>query len=202
LVGIQEQGELTFLLGALVETQNLVVESSPAVRKRDRDERKLLRELGYKKYLKGARVESFPLRWVWVGGVAFGTGVPLSRERMRRIEDLLGATPLYCEETPEFVFIALDREQWVDEEIKRDLEFRLNKRVRVVRERDEEGLLVALHDVRESFLGIGVLEGVDYERRVVRVFTPVREGVASLHLGRVKLDRMGREIGLSDVFVD
>jgi len=202
LVGIQEHSELTFLLGALTETQNLVVESSSAVRKRDRDERKLLRELGYKKYLKGARPESFPLGWTWVAGVAFGTGVSPSRERMRRIAELLGATPLYCEELADFVFIALDREQWVDEELKKDLEERLNKRVRVVREGDEEGLLVALHDARENFLGIGVVEGIDYERRVVRVYTPVRMGVASLHLGRVKLDRKGREIGLSDVFAE
>lgn len=200
LVGIQEQSELTFLLGALTETQNMAIESPPAVRKRDREERKLLRELGYKKYLKGARAESFPLRWTKVAGVAFGAGAPPSRERMERIEELLAATPLYCEETPGFVFIVLDKEQWVDEELAKDLERKLNKKVRVVREGDEEGLLVALHDVEENFLGIGVLEGIDYERRVVRVYTPVREGVASLHLGSVKLDKKGGEIGLSDVF--
>jgi len=202
LIGIQEQSELTFLLGVLTETQNLVVESSPAVRKRDREERKLLRELGYKKYLKGARTESFPLGWTKVGGVAFGTGVPPSRERMKRIEDFLGATPLYCEETPNLIFIVLDREQLMDEELMKDLEQNLNRKVRVVREGDEEGLLVALHDAKENFLGIGVLEGIDYEKRVVRVYTPVHEGVASLHLGRVKLDRKGRETGVSDVFAE
>lgn len=202
LVGIQEKGELTFLLGALIETQNLVVESSSAVRKRDREERKLLRELGYKKYLKGARTELFPLVWTMVAGVAFGTGVPSSRERMRRIEELLGVAPLYCEEMPNFVFVALDKKQWVSEELVKDLEQELNKKVRVVREGDEEGLLVALHDAKKNFLGIGVLEGIDYEKRVVRVYTPVHEGVTSLHLGRVKLDRKGREIGLSDVFAE
>jgi len=202
VVGIQEQSELTFLLGALTETQNSVVESPSVVRKRDREERKLLRELGYKKYLKGARAESFPLRWARVAGVAFGTGVPPSRERVKRIEESLGATPLYCEEMPDFVFIALDKELWVDEDLAKDLEQKLNRKVRVVRKGDEEGLLVALRDSKENFLGIGVLEGIDYERRVVRVYTPVREDVASLDLGRVKLDRKGREIGLSDVFVD
>jgi len=202
LVGIQEQSELTFLLGALTETQNLAVESSPAVRKRDREERKMLRELGYKKYLRGARTESFPLSWIRVTGVPFGTGMPLSRERIKRIEELLAATPLYCEETPGFVFIALDEEQWVDEELAKDLEHRLNKRVKVVREGDEEGLLVALHDASEDFLGIGVLEAIDYERKVVKVYTPVGANIASLHVGRIKLDKKGREIGLSDVFAD
>jgi len=202
LVGIQEKSELTFLLGALTETQNLVVESSPAVRKRDREERKLLRELSYKKYLKGARSESFPLSWTRAADVAFGTGVPPSRERMKKIEELLEATPLYCEETPNLVFIALDKEQWIDEQHTKDLEQKLNRKVRVVREGDEEDLLVALHDAKENFLGIGVLEVINYRKQVVKVYTPVREGVASLHLGRVKLDRKGREIGLSDVFTD
>jgi len=202
LVGIQEQSELTFLLGALIETQNLAVESSPAVRKRDREERKLLRELGYKKYLRGARTESFPLSWIKVTGVPFGTGILPSRERIKRIEELLAATPLYCEETPGFVFIALDEEQWVDEELAKVLEQRLKKRVKVVREGDEEGLLVALHDADENFLGIGVLEAIDYERKVVKVFTPVGGNIASLHVGRIKLGKKGREIGLSDVFAD
>lgn len=202
LVGIQEQSELTFLLGALTETQKLAVESSSAVRKRDREERKLLRELGYKKYLKGARAESFPLRWARIAGVAFGTGAPPSRERRKQMEELLRTTPVYCEETPNFVFIALDKLQWVDEELTKDLEEQLKKRVKVVREGDEEGLLVALHDAKENFLGIGVLEAIDYERRVVRVYTPVRKGAAFFDLGRVKLDRKGREIGLSDIFTE
>jgi len=200
LVGIQEQSELTFLLGALTETRNLAVESSPAVRKRDREERKLLRELGYKKYLKGARTESFPLSWIKITGVPFGTGAPPSMKRMKKIEELLQTTPLHCEETPKSLFIVLNNEEWVDEELAKGLEQGLNKKVKVVREGDEEGLLVALHDATESFLGIGVLQEIDYERRVVKVFTPVRNGVVSLHVGRVKLDRQGREVGLSDVF--
>jgi polynucleotide 5'-kinase involved in rRNA processing len=158
--------------------------------------------LGYKKYLKGARTESFPLRWVRVAGVAFGTGVPPSRERMRKIEELLGASPSYCEDMPTFVFIVLDKEQWFDEELAVELEQRLGKKVKVVHEGDEEGLLVALHDAKENFLGIGVVEGIDYMRRIVRVYTPVRGAVASLSLGRVKLDKKGGEVGLFDVFAE
>jgi polynucleotide 5'-kinase involved in rRNA processing len=69
-----------------------------------------------------------------------------------------------------------------------------------MREDDEEGLLVGLHDSTDNFLGIGVLESIDYERRIIRVYTPVRRGVASLRLGRVKLDKKGKEIGLTEVF--
>jgi len=202
VVGIQEQNELTFLLGALIETRNLSVETSPAVRKRDREERKLLRELGYKKYLKGATVQSFPLGWVRVSGVPFGTGMPPFRQRMDKIVDHLGTTPIYCEETLGSIFIALSKEQWADEEVARSLGEALKKKVKIVWKGDEEGLLVALHDKDENFLGIGILQEIDYDRRTLKVYTPVKAKVASIHVGQIKLDKTGKELGQSDVFVD
>ena len=202
LIGIQEQNELTFLLGALTEIQNIAVESSPAVRKRDREERKLLRELGYKRYLKGAAVQSFPLSWVRVSGVPFGSGVPPSRNRLEKIVEQIGTTPLYCEETPSSIFIALSKEQWADEEIAKTLEGTLNKKVKIVWEGDEEGLLVALQDKDDNFLGIGVIEELDYERLVLKVCSSVRKGITSIHVGQVKLDRSGKELEQSSVFAD
>jgi len=202
VVAIQEKNELTFLLGALIETKNLAIESSSAVRKRDREERKLLRELGYKKYLKGAAVESFPLSWIRISGVTFGTGAKPSREHMNKIAEHLGTIPIYCEETPNSVFMVLSKEQWADEEIAENLEGMMKKKVKIVWQGDEEGLLVALHNKDESFLGVGIIQEIDYERRVLKVFTRVKSGVASIHVGQMKLDRTGKELGQTDVFAD
>jgi len=202
LVAIQEQNELTFLLGALTETRNLTIESSPAVRKRDREERKLLRELGYKKYLKAATIQSFPLSWIEISGAPFGTGAPPSRESMNKVVEHLGTTPIYCEETQASIFIVLSREQWADEEIAKTLEGTIKKKVKIVSEGDEKGLLVALYNEDAHFLGIGIIEEIDYERRVLKVYTRVKTEVASIHIGQIKLDRAGRELGQSDAFVD
>jgi len=202
LIGIQEQSELTFLLGALPEVQSIAVESSPSVRKRDREERKLLRELGYKKYLKGAAVQSFPLNWVRVSGVPFGSGGPPSRSRMDKIIEQIGTTPLYCEETPDTVFIALSKEQWADEEIAKTLEGTLNRKVKIVWEGDEKGLLVAVNDRDIRFLGIGIIEEMDYERRVLKVYTNVKKGITSINVGQIKLDKSGRELEQSSIFAN
>lgn len=202
VVGIQEQSELTFLLGALTETQNIAVESSPAVRKRDREERKLLRESGYKKYLKGAAVQSFPLSWIRISGVPFGIGQPPSRNHMNKIVEQIGTTPIYSEETPSLVFIALSKEQWADEEIAKNLETTLKRKVRIAWEGDEKGLLVALHDKDENFLGIGVIEELDYERRILKVYTRIRSGVSSIHVGQIKLDRTGKELEQTSIFAN
>ncbi len=202
LIGIQEQSELTFLLGALPEVQSIAVESSPAVRKRDREERKLLRELGYRKYLKGAAVQSFPLNWVEISGVPFGSGTPPSRSRLDRIVEQIGTHPLYCEETPNTVFIALSKEQWADEEVAKTLEGTLNRKVKIVWEGDEKGLLVAVNDKDDCFLGIGIIEEMDYERRVLKVYTNVKKGITSISVGRIKLDRSGRELEQNSTFAN
>jgi len=202
LIGIQEQNELTFLLGALAEVKSVSIESSPAVRKRDREERKLLRELGYKKYLKRATVQSFPLNWIKVTGVPFGSGSPPSRNRIDKIVEQIGTTPLYCEETPSTIFIALSKEQWADEEIAKTLESTLNKTVKIVWEGDEEGLLAALHDKNDSFLGIGIIEQFDYERQVLKIYTNVKQSIVSIHVGQVKLDKSGKELEQSSAFAD
>jgi polynucleotide 5'-hydroxyl-kinase GRC3/NOL9 len=202
VVGIQEQSELTFLLGALTETHNIAIESSSAVRKRDREERKLLRELGYKKYLKGAAIQSFPLSWIRISGVPFGVGQPPSRNHMSKIVEQIGTTPIYTEETPSLVFIALSKEQWADEEIAKNLEATLKKKVRIAWEGDEKGLLAALHDKAENFLGIGVIEELDYEKRILKVYTKIRSGVSSIQVGQIKLDRTGKELEQTSIFAN
>ncbi len=202
VVGIQEQSELTFLLGALTPIERLTVETPPQVRKRDSEERRLLRELGYKKYLKGARAEAFPLSWARIGDFVFGSGAPPTREHMNRIVESLGATPLYCEESSDVVFVALRKSQWFSEEDARNLEKKLNKKVMVTREQHEEGLLTGLHDSKNNLLGIGVLESIDYERRIIRVYTNVHKKVANLRLGRLKLDKKGKETGTTEPWTD
>jgi len=200
VVGIQQQDELAPLLTALKGKKVIAVESPLVVHKRDRDKRKTLRELSYKKYLKGARIESFPLNWTRVEGIPLGTGLPPPQRRIEEIEQKLGATTAYCEETPTMLFVVTKRGEWMDEELIKGLEQALGKKVHAMREGDEEGLLVALHDDRERFQGIGLLHGIDYEKRVIKVYTPVTDNVASISVGAVKLDKRGREIGLDPVF--
>jgi polynucleotide 5'-hydroxyl-kinase GRC3/NOL9 len=202
VVGMQETDELAPILTALKATKTLAIDSPPAIKKRSREKRRILRELGYKKYLKKAKVQSFPLNWVRVERVTLGTGkLPLT-ESMERIKEMLGTIPVYCEETPTTFFIVLRRNSWIDEERIRGVEDGFGKWTKVIRDGEEEGLLVGLHDDKEAFLGIGVLVGIDYRRRVMKVYTPVSQKVSTIRVGQIKLDKSGREIGLSPVFTE
>lgn len=200
VVGIQQQNELTPILTALKGIKVISIESPSAIKKRDREKRKILRELSYRKYLKGAKMQSFPLSWVKVEGIPFGTGITPSERRLEKIRANLGVNPLYCEETPNLIVIVTGKNQWINEEQIPNLEEELGKKVKLIQEGDEQGLLVGLHDEEEKFLGIGILNKIDYGRHTIQVYTPVTANVASIHVGQVKLDKKGKEIGISPVF--
>ena len=149
VVGIQQTNELTPILTLLKEKRRVIaIESPQVIRKRNREKRKTLRELGYKKYLREAKVRLFPLNQVRAEDALSETGSSLAAEQIEGME---------------------------------------------------EGLLVALQDADGSFLGIGVLCGVGSRRGAMRIYTAVGENVSTVCVGQVKLDREGREIGLSSV---
>ncbi len=145
-------------------------------------------------------MQSFTLNWVKVEGSLLGAGNPLTPEHMGKLRNLLRIKPIYSEETLTTFFIVLRKNQSVTEEQIKEIEESFGKRAKVIREGEEEGLLVGLQDERGKFLGIGILCGVDYKRRVMKVYTPVREKVSTIRFGQIKLDENGREIGLSTVY--
>jgi polynucleotide 5'-hydroxyl-kinase GRC3/NOL9 len=63
VVGMQRGNELTPILDALHGVKVFVIDSPQLIQPRSREKRKLLRELSYKKYLKGAKMQSFYLSW-------------------------------------------------------------------------------------------------------------------------------------------
>lgn len=200
VVGIQEKDELAPVLAAFEESKVFQVDSPSALKKRSPEKRKILRELGYKKYLKKARMRSFPLGWVKVKGALLGGGAAPGERRRRKIEESLELRPLYCEEGSAFLLLVFRRGEWVDDVRVLALEEEFGKKVRVVWEGDEEGLLVGLHDAKGSFLGIGVLRNTDFLREELKIYTPVEAEVGVICFGLVRLDERGSELGACRVF--
>lgn len=201
IIGIQREAELSPILSAL-ETDGMKVyrlETSVAVKKRDREERKRLRELGYKKFLRGAKLSFLPLSWIKVENAPLGTGRPLLPEETREFENFLGREIVYGEETPDTLFLVL-REGRREEGKISELTEKIGRRVNLTTQGEEEGLLVSLLDDKKRFLGLGVLVEVDYRKRALRISTPVKRRPRVIQFGRVRLTRNGEEIGVSDVF--
>jgi len=195
IVGIQDDEVLAPILETVAPRKTVICESPSFVKKRGRDERKLLRELCYKKYLKNAKVRSFPLSWVTV------KGLPLSFvsnyhnvKQMRSLQRSLGVKIFHYEEKPDKAFVVIGRNKWINEEQISKFEKECNKKLVILREGDEEGLLVALENARKEFLGIGVIRGIDYRRKAIKLYTPVSDEISTIHVGKIVLDKNMKEI--------
>ncbi|MEM1589485.1 MAG: Clp1/GlmU family protein [Candidatus Bathyarchaeia archaeon] len=193
---IQQNEALTPLLEALKNFRTVTVESPQTIKQRSREKRKSLRELGYIKYLKGAKVQSIPISWVKIEGnelaglnKVFGTA-----KRDKEIITLLGIKPLHIAELKDKIQVVIGRGRWINPEKIKKVKETLGKRVEVLWKGDEEGLLTALYNGENKFLGIGVLREIDYARKVLKIFTPVSEGISTIVFGKVKLDKNLREV--------
>jgi polynucleotide 5'-hydroxyl-kinase GRC3/NOL9 len=200
VVGMQRENELKPIFDLLHDVKVFIIDSPQLIQPRNREKRKLLRELSYKKYMKGAKIQSFSFSWVKVEGSILGSGGPLPHKRLETLSNLLGARPVYSEETVDVLFVVLKKSKAATEKHVKDAEEYFGKRVKVIREGDEMGLLVGLKDEEDRFLGIGILHEVDYKRKTMKVYTPVSQKPYTLCFGQIKLNKHFREIGLSTVY--
>jgi polynucleotide 5'-hydroxyl-kinase GRC3/NOL9 len=193
---IQRKDELTPILNPLEKFRKVVVESPSTIDQRSQERRKTLRELGYMKYLRNSKMQSFPLAWLKIeSDEQFGLSkTHISPKEARKIYSLLGMKPLHFVELSDRVSIIIGKRRWINGENLKKVEESMGKKAVVIRKGEEEGLLTALYDAEKRFLGIGVLQEIDYLRKALKMSTPVSENVAVAAIGKVKLDRNMKEI--------
>ncbi|MEM2546888.1 MAG: Clp1/GlmU family protein, partial [Candidatus Bathyarchaeia archaeon] len=195
---IKQNEVLTPLFTAIKGFKTYMVESPQTIKQRNREKRRSLRELGYIKYLKGAKMQSIPVSWVKIESdddelkslnKAFGMS-----KREKEICNILGMKPLHIAELKDKIYVVVGKGRWIDPEKIRSTEETLGKKVVVSWKGDEEGLLTALYNGEGKFLGVGVLREIDYIRKVLKIFTPVSSGISTIVVGKVRLDKNLREV--------
>jgi polynucleotide 5'-hydroxyl-kinase GRC3/NOL9 len=193
---IQQKDELTPILNNLEKFIAIVVDSPVAIKQRSIEKRRSLRELGYMKYLRNAKVQSLPLSWLKIEeSGSFGLNATYENAKhARRIYELLGMKPLHLTELNDRIYIVIGRRRWISEDNIKKTEEVVKKKIVVTRKGEEEGLLLASYNAERKFLGIGILQEVDYTRKTLKIFTPASKEISIVALGKVKLDKNLREI--------
>jgi polynucleotide 5'-hydroxyl-kinase GRC3/NOL9 len=193
---IQQKEELAPIFNALEEYRKVTVESPSATRERSTEKRRNLRELGYIKYLKNAKVTSLPLNWVKIEE-SEPLGLSKTYEDIReanKIYDMLGMKPLHFAKLEDRISIIIGRRRWIDEENVKKLEEYSKKKVVITRKGEEEGSIMALYGTDGKFRGIGTIQEVDYKRKTLKILTPVTGEISRIQIGKIRLDKNLKEI--------
>ncbi len=198
LLCLQQKDELTPILSSLEKFRKIAVESPSVISQRTGEKRKNLRELGYKKYLRNAKVQSFPLSWLRIeDNELFGLSKTYQNPAIAgKIYNLLGMKPLHFVEQTDRISVIIGKRRWINADNLKKVEEEMKKKVVVIRKGEEEGLLIALHNGEGRFLGIGVIQEIEYLRKNLKILTPVSQDVAMAVIGKVKLDKNMKEIPL------
>ncbi len=164
IVAIQDGEELKHILDRIRDGMIIQVKPPRTVKRRSRDVRRALRELSYRKYLKDAKIQCYPLGWMRIEGLP-----PDKYDLIRRLREKAKMGRTETEDLSSFgeAYSKL---------------------------KEMENMLVGLQDENEEFIGIGILCNIDPSRHIIRVYTPVKRRVHSIMVGQIKLDRHGCEI--------
>jgi polynucleotide 5'-kinase involved in rRNA processing len=187
---------LTPFLNTLEKFITIVVDSPSAIKQRSKEKRRSLRELGYMKYLRNAKVQSLPLSWLKIEEDDL-IGLGRTHENVRqanKIYELLGMKPLHYAELKDRICIVIGRRRWINEDNIKKAEEAAKKKIVVLRKGEEEGLLMASYNADRKFLGIGILQEVDYARKTLKIFTSAPKEISIIALGKVRLDKNLKEI--------
>lgn len=176
-----------------LEDFNTVEVESFVVKRRSRELRCEIREEVYREKLDGAFTRIFKVE----EGVKLGNTTLFSGEEVN-LEGIIEA--VYAERGYDFLNVITSTPQKPSPGVIRSLsEIFEVQEVNMVSLEELEGLMVGLYGRQgeggEKYLGMGLLESIDFENREIGVFTGIRESISRIDFGEIRLQRVKRQNG-------
>lgn len=170
------------------------VPTPPASKGKERELRKLRRELSYLGLLQKSSVKTIDLDKVKFWGVYSFNGRP--DPKMSNILSYILGFNVYVENCGNYIVVVVKDEKDCKkiEESREQLSKLVGKNVYITCLNELQGILVGLINERLEHVGVGVLEELNLEERVVKLRTPYDlDNVCLLLLGRLRLTKEGVE---------
>ncbi|MBS7287175.1 MAG: hypothetical protein KIH01_00060 [Candidatus Freyarchaeota archaeon] len=198
IIALQEKDEAEGIL-RVFSSSNIRIIRLPALAscKRDREIRKFLREIAYRRHLRGGVNVTLNLESISLAYTTLFNGNRLSADDEKKVSAILGVNPVYAESSFDTLTLILPSEKDVSQEAVEALkQLFKGKEMHLLREKTFENLLVALLGERNRYLGIGILKKIDYTTKEITLYTPVPPNkILTILFGSVKVMEDGVEIG-------
>ncbi len=195
----KNEGELDHLVVPLRKLKlNVIKVKSPIrIRERNREERKFLREVMFRRYLENLREIKVSLSRVGVAYGILGSGKIADQQLVERVSAMLGVKVVHCERSEDYLLIVTENHEMINslslEAVKRVLQVR---DVRIVSVSMIKDILVGLMDDKMNFLGVGIIKEYNPKSNELIIRTNVDENkIAIIQYGSIKISDETREEG-------
>ncbi|MEM3507115.1 MAG: hypothetical protein QXT31_05640, partial [Candidatus Bathyarchaeia archaeon] len=172
---------------------SIVIKVPEIVKKRSKEERKMFREQKYWNYLKNAQSFWLKVDELEVHGLDLKEGRILSKEELKEFSKTLSLNVLYGEDLGKTINL------WVDKipssKLLENFECLIKERkINVISVSEKRNLILGLLD-KDGFLkGIGILRGIDFKKRALKIYAPYFSEIKKIDAGKVKLSKNGKEL--------
>lgn len=203
LIALQRGKEIEHLLAPFEKSLIKIIRlPAPKTYRRNREKRKFLREILYRKSLEDGREITLNLEKIGLRYTLLGSGTKIKPEKFEEVKNILGHYPIYVEESVDLLYIILpDEEIKIDKEITKYLGDRLGKtEVYLAQKRDFENVLVAFQDEKNEYIGTGIIKKVDFEKSEITFYTSTeKEKIRFVQFGLIKVSKDGEELGYTKI---
>jgi len=177
----REYSTLAHFVKAVSEITDVLRLPKGLARPRNRSERRKIRQSVYRRYMKNGKKINIPLRNVKIleGPILTGTMYMIKHSSTRIYYEVSGSTAKI------YTTSRLNRDIW--NMIKRKHSNVLN--VNVLSKEDIKNLLIGIYNSNKYFIGIGILQDIDFDSKSIEIYTPVNpKYIKYLEIGRIKID--------------
>ena len=195
IIGIQFGDELKPILNEFnnADSTILYLDAPSNIIKRTKNERRELREQGYRKYLREGATRVLSLKETVMEYAQASTTKTLKSEKISMLEQILNSKILYNGERADYILLVSTNYDSIIEEKKRELGSILRKPIQIT---DVRRSLAALFNKDNGFLGLGIIQNVDCYKQKIRLFTPCKDNISLIKLSHVKITAQGKELGI------
>ncbi|MEM3754374.1 MAG: Clp1/GlmU family protein, partial [Candidatus Bathyarchaeia archaeon] len=192
VIGMAKDDELNQIINSRKEN-SIVIKVPEIVKKRSKEERKMFREQKYWNYLKNAQSFWLKVDELEVHGLDLKEGRILSKEELKEFSKTLSLNVLYGEDLGKTINL------WVDKipssKLLENFECLIKERkINVISVSEKRNLILGLLD-KDGFLkGIGILRGIDFKKRALKIYAPYFSEIKKIDAGKVKLSKNGKEL--------
>ena len=198
VIALQQDDEVEHLLASYRSSSRprvLRLRMSRAVKPRSREERAARRQRSFADYFAGGRSVELSWKDVPVENSAWTNGEPVPGHMRAYAEERVACEVLHAERSADGIFLIVEGR--ADADGLRTLGESFGGTARAVESASLANLLVGLLGETGETLGLGIVEGIDFRRRRMSLYTPLNDPDRSrgIRLGSLQLARDGTQLG-------
>ncbi|MFB3894863.1 MAG: Clp1/GlmU family protein [bacterium] len=197
LIAFQRKDEIEHLLLPYRNINNrkiFRVSVSDKVLLRNPETRRAYREQKFTEYFAAAQTIEIKMDKYGFHRIWFNSGKKLNQNGYAFLEKTLDTSVLYGEKVGKTIYLVVSGEYDCSEQYQLESRFGIAN-IEIIEYTLLQNLLVGFNDQNNETLALGIIQEIDFQKRIIKLITPIKDitNIQLLEFGFLRIDKSGKE---------